>query len=68
MLQVAHDLSHFEALSREYAMLKAVNFDNIINSSHYECMLKWNGNEIYNFVRMCLYNSLLCALNDPPKL
>lgn len=71
VLQLVHDLSHFEALSREYAMIKAVNFDNItniINSSRYGCMLKWNCNEIYNFGRMCLYNSLLYALNDPPKL
>ena len=59
-----------EALSREFAIIKALgleNISNLINGTSYGLMEHaWNKNEIINFGNMMIYASMKNVLQDPP--
>ena len=69
MFHFPTEVNHFEAHSREYALIKAVgliNLNNSINGSVYGSSALWNEVEIQNFGDMMLYNAIKICVSDPP--
>ena len=69
-IQLFSEANHYEALSREFSMIKSIginNLSNAINSSAYgDMQLKWNCNEIRNFGTMLIFNALVMAARERP--
>ena len=61
VLQLTPDCNHYEAHSRESAIIKALglqNWSNVYNGTRYGAMkTKWNDTEIINFGIMILFNT-----------
>ena len=71
VIQLPAETSSYEALSREYAMIKAAGLDNLtnaINSAPHGTMKKWNENEVVNFGNMLIYNALNVVVSEKPQL
>ena len=72
ILQLFNEVSHYEALAREYSLIKTLEIDNIaniINGSPYGVMkYVWNENEIKNYGTMILFNALKMCIIDKPRL
>ena len=72
ILHLFTETNHYEAMSREYAMIKALGINNVtneINGSQFGAMKnKWNYFEITNYGNMILYNALKMAINENPPL
>ena len=70
VLQLFPECCDYEALSREFAMIKGLgltNLTNAINSRCYgEMKQTWGLNEIKNFGNMLVYRALKMAILDPP--
>ena len=65
------EVNHFEAHSREYALIKAVgliNLNNYINGTAYGSCALWNEVETQNFGDMMLYNAIKICVSDPPPI
>ena len=70
VLHLLPDCNHYEAHSREYAIIKAlglVNLSNIYNGTCYGAMTEWNENEVVNFGNMILFNTLKMCLIETPS-
>ena len=71
VLHLTPDCNHFEALSREYAIIKALgltNLSNVYNGTRYGAMkTNWNDTEIINFGNMILFNTLKMCLIETPN-
>ena len=62
--------NHYEALSREYALIKSLglnNLTNAINGWAYGDM-KTDWNQIVNYGNMLLYNAFKMAIQENPPL
>ena len=71
LIQIGAEVSHYEALSRECATIKAVglnNLTNVANSTAYGDMNNWSQTEILNFGNMTLFNALRQTIIDKPRL
>ena len=72
VLQLFPESSHYETMSREFAIIKAIglnNLTNVINSAPFGAMkCDWNPNEIINYGNMILYNTLCMAISERPIL
>ena len=71
ILQLGMDSNHYEAISNEFAAIKAVGLDhltNLNNSTPYGDMAtKWNTKQIENYGHMLLYSTLInCIYKKPP--
>lgn len=70
VVQLHPEVNELEALSREFAIIKALgleNISNLINGTSYGLMEHaWNKNEIINFGNMMIYASMKNVLQDPP--
>ena len=65
------EINHYEAHSREYAMIKAVglqHLNNVNNGTAYGCMKTWNENEVKNFGNMLLYHALHIFIHEKPNV
>ena len=64
ILHLFTETSHYEAHCREYAIIKALNLNNItniVNGTAYGVMRdKWNSKEVINYGKMCI--------QEPPKI
>ena len=70
VLHLLPDCNHYEAHSREYAIIKALGLDNlsnIYNGTCYGAMTEWNENEVVNFGNMILFNTLKMCLIETPS-
>ena len=60
------------AHNREYAIIKALGFNNLtndINGTCYGAMKDaWNSNEIINYGNMLLFNAFKMCIIEPPSL
>ena len=66
-----NEVNHYEAHSREFALIKAVGLNklnNVINGTAYGSIQYWNETEIHNFGNMMLYNAIKICVNDPPPI
>ena len=72
ILHLFTETNHFEAMSREFAIIKALglnNITNVNNGSPYGAMQKeWNHFEVINYGNMLLFNALKMAINENPRL
>ena len=72
VIRLFAEINHYEALSRENALIKALglkNLTNKINGTCYGVMRKgWNETEIINFGNMLLFNTLKMAVQDPSQV
>ena len=69
ILQLHPEVCHYEAHSREFALIKAIGLKNVTNkynSTPYGIMKLWNNEEIFNFGTMILYNALKMCIKDHP--
>ena len=70
VLILGQDRNHYEAMAREFALIKALNLDfltNKINSTAYgEMKISWSDNEITNFGILLLFSVLQSSLVDWP--
>ena len=71
-LQLFTETNHYEALAREYAMIKALGLNNLSNknnSSPYGIMKNfWNNTEVTNFGNMILYNTFKMTTIEKPAV
>ena len=68
LFQFPNEVDHFEAHSREFALIKTIgleNLNNIINGTPFGNMKFWSDVEINNFGLMMLYNAIKSCVNDP---
>ena len=66
-----NEVNHYEAHSREFALIKAVGLkqlNNVINGTAYGSIQYWTETEIHNFGNMMLYNAIKICVNDPPHI
>jgi hypothetical protein len=72
ILHLFSETNQFEALSREFAIIKAIrlnNLTNIVNGTPYGAMKnKWNNTEVVNFGNMMLYYALSMAIRERPAI
>ena len=72
VIRLFAETNHYEALSRENALIKALglkNLTNKINGTSYGVMRNgWNETEIINFGNMMLFNTLKMAVQDPSQV
>ena len=71
VLHLFTETNHYEAMAREFAIIKALGLSNItneINSSPFGAMKYWNHFEIINYGNMLLYNALKMAISENPPL
>ena len=72
VIQLFSESSHYEAMSREYAMIRAIklnNLTNVNNSKPFGVMCdKWTTNEIVNFGTMSIYNAFAMAIKERPTV
>lgn len=72
VIQLFPEVCEFEALSREFAIIKAIGLENLTNAINGRCygVMKenWNMNEIINFGNMMVYRILKVVVQDPPNL
>ena len=72
VIQLFSESNHYEAMSREFAMIKALGLNNLTNANNshpYGVMgSSWNHQETVNFGNMTLYNSLTMAVNERPAI
>ena len=71
VLHLFTETNHYEAMAREFAIIKALGLNNItneINSSPFGAMKYWNHFEIINYGNMLLYNALKMAITENPPL
>ena len=72
ILHLFTETTHYEAHAREYAIIKALNVNNItniVNGTAYGAMKNtWNETAIVNYGSMILYNALKMCINDPPRI
>ena len=70
VLQLYPESCEKEALSREFAIIKALGLENVTNKINGTCYgimeSKWNENEIINFGNLIIHNSLKMAIQEPP--
>ena len=70
VIQLFPECCEYEALSREFAIIKGLGLGNITNAINSTCygMMKdtWNMNEIVNFGNMLVYRALKMSIQDPP--
>ena len=66
------ETNHYEAHSREFAIIKALGLNNITNQNNgcpYGVMKnKWNMTETVNYGNMLLYNTLKMAIQENPPI
>ena len=71
-LQLFHETNHYMAHNREYAIIKALGFNNLTNAINGTCYGamhdSWNKNEIINFGNMLLYNAFKMCIIEPPSV
>ena len=71
-LQLFHETNHYMAHNREYAIIKALGFNNLTNAINGTCYGamhdSWNNNEIINFGNMLLFNAFKMCIIEPPSL
>ena len=68
LIQIGAEVSHYEAMAREFAMIKAIGLNkltNVANSSSYGDMKNWSHTEILNFGTMTILRQILL---DKPRL
>ena len=71
ILQLHPETCHFEALSIEFAIIKAFGLDNLtneINGTCYGAMQDWGINEVVNYGNLCLLKAFKLAFLDMPKI
>ena len=72
IIRLFAEINHYEALSRENALIKALGLKNLTNDINGTCygIMKhgWNGTEIINFGTMMLYNTLKMVVQEPPPV
>ena len=72
ILHLFSETNHYEAMSREYSMIKSLGLNNItnnINGSAFGVMKsKWNIFEVMNYGNMLLYNSFKMTIQENPPL
>ena len=72
VLHLFTETNKYEAMSREYAIIKALGLNNITNqnnSTPYGSMAdKWNHKEVVNYGNMILYNTLKMAIQENPPI
>ena len=71
VIKLSMGISHFEALSKEYAVMNALglgNLTNAIQGTPYGAMKFWKRNEVINFGNMLLYIGLKKTLTDKPNI
>ena len=72
VLRVGQELNHYEALSKEFAVIKAVGLGNLTNQINGTCYgdmeNNWREHEILNFGNLLLYNCLENILFETPTL
>ena len=69
-LQLHPEVCHYEAHSREFAIIKAVGLKNVVNSYNgtpYGAMRHtWSEKEVFNFGTMILFHALTMCVKDHP--
>ena len=71
IIRLCGDINHFEALSREYALIKAIGLQNLtnqVNGTRYGIMHDWNNELIINFGNMLLYYTLKMIIQSKPNI
>ena len=71
-LQLFHETDHYMAHNREFALIKALGFNNLTNSINGTCYADmkylWNNHEVTNFGNMLLYNAFQMCIIEPPSI
>ena len=72
VLQLFSETNRYEALSREFAVIKALGLNNLTNANN-SCAYgdmknNWNYNETVNFGNMILFNALTMTVNERPTV
>ena len=68
-IKLFSECSNYEALSREYAIIKALglnNLTNVISGTCYGAMRSWSETEVINFGNMILMNAFKNIIDDNP--
>ena len=71
IVQLFSDSNHYEAHSREYAIIRSLgleNITNVVNGTPYGAMTSWSSTEILNYGKMWLYNAMLMCIIEPPHV
>ena len=72
IIRIFTETNNYEAMSREYSLIKALKLNNLtneVNGTCYGAMRKsWSETEIINFGNMMLFNTLKMTIQDPPQL
>ena len=69
-LQILHETCHYTAHCREFAIIKALGFNNLTNENsgvpYGDMKFSWNNNEIVNFGDILLYKAFkICMIDNP---
>ena len=69
-LQILHETCHYTAHCREFAIIKALGFNNLTNENsgvpYGDMKFSWNNNEIVNFGDILLYKAFKICMIDGP--